>query len=87
MSAELQYPFDEAHPSMTLAESTLETAISVSCAELSLAITGDEQREVFARIQQLHRQRTSAQVARLERQRGLIRRADEVAAQAEAAGL
>lgn len=55
----------------TLAEATLETAISVTCAELSLAITADEQREVFARIQEMHRQRTPAMVARLERHRGL----------------
>jgi len=56
---------------MTWAESTLETAISVACAELSLAIGEAEQREIFLRIQQLHAQRTPAQVARLEQYRGL----------------
>jgi hypothetical protein len=71
----------------TLAEATLESAISVACAELSLATTGEEQREVFARIQDLHSQRTAAQVQRLERHRGLVRRADVVAREAEVAGL
>lgn len=71
----------------TFAEATLETAISVACAELSLAITDHEQRQVFARIQDLHAQRTPAQVERLERHRGLVRRADVVASMAEAAGV
>lgn len=55
----------------TLAEATLESAISVTCAELVLAISDAEQREIFARLQDLHRQRTPAQVMRLERARGL----------------
>lgn len=46
---------------MTLAESTLETAISVTCADLALAITEEE----------LHAQRTPGMVAYLERARGL----------------
>lgn len=81
MSGQLQEILGNAHDlqcysvpaPMTLAESTPETAISVTCAELSLAITEAEQREIFARLQGLHGQRTDAQVARLESQRGLRR--------------
>lgn len=59
-------------PPQTFAEAMLECAISVACAELLLASTMAEQLEVFHRIQDLHRQRTPAQVRRLEIQRGLI---------------
>lgn len=55
----------------TLAEATLETAISVTCVELALATSEAEQREIFERIRGLHQQRTPGQVERLELQRGL----------------
>lgn len=50
----------------TAAEARLEMSISAACAELSMAPSEDAQREVFARIQQLHRQRSAEQILRLE---------------------
>jgi hypothetical protein len=58
---------------MSWAEATLETAISVTCVDLSLAINEAEQRQIFARLQALHVQRTKAQVERMEKSRGLRR--------------
>jgi hypothetical protein len=53
------------------AAARLEMSISAACAELSMAPSEDSQREVFARIQELHRQRSAEQILRLEQARGL----------------
>lgn len=58
---------------MTLAESTLETAISVTCLDLSMALDDHEQRALFARLQDLHLQRTPNQVRRMELAQGLAK--------------
>lgn len=56
----------------SLAESMLESAIAVTCVELQMAITWDEQHACFDRLRDLIRQRTPAQVERMEAQRGLV---------------
>jgi hypothetical protein len=76
MSADLQDAVTLAQelqdlPPQTLAEATLESAINVTCVDLSLATTDQEQREIFDRLRRLHAQRTAVQVMRMERDRGL----------------
>lgn len=53
----------------TVSEVALEIEINDACHDLALAITDEQQRAAFARVQELHERRTPAQIARLEYER------------------